>query len=157
ARGKRAAVLVDEGGELDRTRPVTGFLVDLARHRLGWRVIHVPPAPRQRPGAIGAFAYQQHLLTAEYPAPDVHLRGGIPMLIRPQGARRADGHLERAGEEQCDQLGELRVALAVEGVARESEPVLRDRLHLAGPLEEVAGRGRAHGLRADCAARVANR
>src|SRR5580698_5150361 len=59
--------LVDERRQLDGSRPVAGFLEDLARHGVGRGIVHIYPAAGQGPAAIRALAYQQLCGAVEYP------------------------------------------------------------------------------------------
>src|ERR1700739_194737 len=138
-------VLVDQRRELHGARLVAGLLTDLARHGIRGRIVHVHPAPGQRPAAVRALAHQQYALCIEYAAAHVDLRGGVTALTVPQPACRADRNVELCGEEPRHQLAEPGVALAIKRVTAEGEPVLCDRLHLTRPLEQIAGPAGAHG------------
>ena len=129
-------VLVHQGGELDGAGVIAGFLVDFPRYRLRGRIVHVHPAARQSPAAVRAFAHQQHLIAVEDAAAHVDFGRRIAALTFPEGARLAGGDRELERQHLRRQLLQLGVALAIERIAAEGQPVLRQRLQLACPLEQ---------------------
>ena len=116
---------------------IAGLLEYLALDGGGGRIVHVHPAPGQRPAAVAAFAHQQHALALRTPR-----RARRPWAshsrARPATSRGRQPAAPRA--RVCstlrDQFLQLLVALAVERVLGEREAVLRDGLHLARPLEQ---------------------
>ena len=75
----------------------------------------------------------------EYAAAHVDLRCRVAFLTLPESLGLREGDVELGGEHGRDQLRELAEALPVERVVGEGEPVLGDRLHLAGPIEQRHG------------------
>src|SRR6185312_1571526 len=132
----RVAALVDERRQLHRPRFVTRLLADLACHGPRGGVVDIDPASGQGPLAIGAFPDEEHAAFLEYAAAYVDLRCRVAFLTLPESLGLREGDVELGGEHGRDQLRELAEALPVERVVGEGEPVLGDRLHLAGPIEE---------------------
>src|SRR6185312_6013814 len=135
----RMKALVEERRELHRPRAVARFFEDLPHDGLRGRVVDVDPAARQCPFAIGALSDEEDSIPLEDPAAHIHLRRHVPFIAAPEHLRLLEGDLQLRGEQSGDEVGELSEALTVERVPGEGEPVLGDRLHLAGPIEQCRG------------------
>src|SRR6185312_3887658 len=132
----RMAALVEERGQLHRPGVVARLFEDLPHDRLRGRVVDVDPAARQRPLAVGALSDEEHPIRFEDSAAHIHLRCHVPFIAAPESLRLLERNVELRGEKGRDEVGELSEALTVERVPGEGEPVLGDRLHLAGPIEQ---------------------
>src|SRR5579862_575620 len=137
-------VLVDQCCQLYGMRPVARLLENLALDCLGGGIVHIHPTARQRPAAVGALAHQQHTIVPEHAAAHVDLRGHVAAFAREECARVRRRDLELRGQELSHQLGESLVALAIERIAREGEPVVRNGLRSSCPLEQTAAATLAH-------------